>query len=258
MRIGVCVSARQLVPEVTGLDFLEGTVPEVLCPLEPESAFADRLATVKSMPLPMEAANRLFPRQLKTTGPDVDRQALDRYIATACRRAERIGIKVIVFGAGGSRNVPEGFDHREALGQLADHLGRWGLMAQRAGLVIVLEPLHRNETNIINSVSEAAELARQVDQANIRILADTYHMGKENEGVEGIIAAGTGLLHHVHCADPAGRAPLGFGPADHRPYFRALKDICYDARVSIEAVWQDFPAQLPAAVAALRRQIDTA
>jgi sugar phosphate isomerase/epimerase len=258
MRIGVCVSLNHISRPVAGLDFLEGSVAEVLCPLESQDVFAERLAAARALPLPMEAVNRLFPANLKTTGPEVDRQALDEYIATACRRAEQIGIKVVVFGAGASRKVPEGFERRAAWNQLADHLKRWGPMAQRAGLVIAIEPLHRNESNIINSVSEAAELARQVDQDGIRILADTYHMGKENEGLDGILAAGAGLIRHVHCADPAGRVPLGFGPADHRPYFRALKDIGYDARVCIEAVWQDLPAQVTPAAAALRRQIDSA
>ena len=258
MRIGVCISIQQQVAAVPGLDFLEGLVPDVLCPLETEAEFSRRLVAVRAMPLPMAAVNRLFPAEIKTTGPNVDVGAVDAYIATVFRRAQRVGAKVVVFGAGPSRAVPEGFDRSAAWNQLADGLRRWGPLAKNAGIVIVIEPLSRKETNIINSVAEAAELARCVNHPNIRILADTFHMGRDNEGVEGILAAGADLLCHVHCADPHERVPLGLGPADHRPYFRALKDIGYAGGVCIEAIWRDFPAQLPAAVAALRRQIETA
>jgi len=258
MRIGVCVTIDQPVASVEGLDFLEGLVSDVLCPLEPREVFARREAAVKSLAYPMEAVNRLFPPEMKTTGPEIDRRALDEYMAVLCRRAARIGVKVVVFGAGGSRRVPEGFDRAKAWNQLAGHLKRWGPMARDADLVIAIEPLNRKESNIINSVAEAAELARAVDHPNIRILADTFHMGRENEGIEGIASAGADLLCHVHCADPVERAPLGLGPSDHRPYFRAIKRIGYTGRVCIEAIWRDLPAQLPAAVAGLRDQIETA
>ena len=258
MRIGVCVTLDQPVAPVEGLDFLEGLVPDVLCPLEPREVFARRESLVKALAYPMEAVNRLFPPQIKTTGPQIDQRALDEYMGVVCQRAARIGAKVVVFGAGPSRRVPEGFERQRAFQQLVDHLKRWAPMARDAEIVIAIEPLNRHESNIINSVAEAAQLARSVDHPNIRILADTFHMGREGEGTEGITSAGAGLLCHVHCADPVERAPLGLGPSDHRPYFAALKRIDYTGRVCIEAVWRDFPAQLAAAVAGLRDQIETA
>jgi sugar phosphate isomerase/epimerase len=133
-----------------------------------------------------------------------------------------------------------------------------GPLAQRDRFVFVVEPLNRAETNIINSVDEGAEIVRAVAHPNVRLLADTFHMAREGEGPDAIRRAGD-LLAHVHCAEKAERRPLGLGVGeDHRPYFKALKDIGYAGRVSIEAGWKDFPAELPAAVAELRKQIETA
>jgi len=106
-------------------------------------------------------------------------------------------------------------------------------------------------------VDEAAEMVRQIGHPKIRLLADTYHMTTDGDPPEAIRRA-CELLFHVHCAERDGRGPLGTLGEDQRPYFRALKEVGYDRRVSIEARWSDLDKQLPAAVAELRRQIDTA
>ena len=257
MRIGVCGAPESVKASIPDLAFIEPAVAALLCPRESEAEFAKRLAAAKACPLPIEAVNCLFPGDLKTTGPQTDFSAAEAYIQIVCRRAAQAGIKRIVFGSGGSRKVPEGFDKAKAADQFVEHMKRWGPHAARCKLMIVLEPLHKAETNIVNSVSEGAELVRRVDHPAIRLLADTFHMVREGEGPQAIRDAGK-LIQHVHCAENVGRLPVGFGGEDQRPYFRALKDIGYDDRISIEANWKDFAAELPRAVAELKRQVETA
>ena len=257
MRIGVCASPERITAPPAGLSFLEGTVADLLCPRRDEQAFERRLAAAEACPLPVEAANCLLPADLKTTGPEVDTQAVDAHIAIVCRRAKRMGLKILVYGSGDSRRVPEGFDHGEATAQIIGHLKRWGPMAAEAGLSFVLEPLHKAECNIVTTVSEGAAIVRAVGHPNVRLLADTYHMACDQEEPAGIIEAGA-LLAHAHCAEARGRVPVGLGGEDHRPYFRALKAIGYDGRIAIEAKWEDFEAQLPRAVEALSKQIQEA
>lgn len=257
MRIGVCTSPEGLPAAAEGLAFLEPTVAGLLCPKQGEAAFAHRLAAANRAAAPVEAVNCLIPGEMKTTGPAVDAAALDAYIEVVCRRAARAGVKRIVFGSGGSRKVPDGFDREEAFEQLAGHLKRWGPIAARHDAVLVVEPLNLSETNIVNTVDEGAELARRAGHPNVLLLADTYHMARDGDPPEAIRRAGE-LIAHVHCAEGAGRVPVGFGGEDHRPYFRALKDIGYDQRIAIEAQWQDLPAELPRAVELLREQIETA
>jgi len=257
MRIGICTTPEQITAAVAHLDFLEGTVGDLLCPREPEASFAARLAAAKACPLPVVAANCLLPGDLKTTGPDVDASAVDAYIAVVCARAQRMGIVRLVFGSGGSRRVPDGFDHAAATGQLVEHLKRWGPIAARHEVIFVLEPLNVAECNIVNTVGEGARIVARADHPNIRLLADTYHMARDGDPPQAIRDAGP-LIAHAHCAEAKGRVAVGLGGADHRPYFRAFREAGYDDRIAIEAGWDDLPAQLPAAVAALRTQIDTA
>jgi sugar phosphate isomerase/epimerase len=259
MKIGLAEGLEKVrgVP-LGGVDYLEPPVGDLVCPQKDEAAFGERLQAAQALGLPTMAMNVFIPAHLSTTGPAVNAQAVDTFVATACRRARIAGVKFIVFGSAGSRKVPAGFDPSEAFEQLVGHLKRWAPMARGQGVTIAVEALQKRECNIINTLTEAADLVHRVNHPGVRLLADTYHMACDGEGPEGIRSFGD-LLVHVHCADPAGRVPLGFGPADHRPYFRALKDIGYLGGVSIEAYrWEDFPAQLPKAVAALREQIDSA
>ncbi len=257
MRIGVCTAPESVPQAVDGLTFIEPTVTDLLCPRQDDSAFARRLAAAGAAPAPVRAVNCLLPGEMKTTGPQVDCRALDEYLHVVCRRARQAGTRRIVFGSGASRRVPEGFDRARAAEQIVDHLRRWGEIAAASDVVIVVEPLNKAETNIINTVDEGAELVRRADHPHCRLLADTYHMATDGEPPEAIRRAG-GLIVHVHCAEAGGRVPVGFGGEDHRPYFRALKDAGYDGRVAIEARWQDFARELPRAVALLREQIDSA
>ena len=257
MRIGVCRDPGGVSGPVPGLDFLDAGVASVLCPRADEEAFAAAAEQTRKSPVPVEALHGFLPGDLKTTGPAVDVRAVDEYVTTACRRAGELGVRIIVFGSGGSRSVPEGFDSDAGREQLVGHLTRWGPIAAAHDVTIVLEPLNSKENNIVNSVGEGAGMVRRVKHPNIRLLCDTYHMAVDGEGPEAILAAGE-LLAHVHCAERDGRGPLGAVGEDQRPYFRALRQVGYDGTVALECNWKDFDAQLPAAVAELRRQIDTA
>lgn len=254
--IGVCAKPETIAAVPEGLDYLECTVGDLLVPDQDDDAFGLRLRAAEETGLEVRAVNCLFPGRIKTTGPEVDTAAVDTWLATVCRRAARAGVTYIVYGSGGSRAVPDGFSFEKARDQLVDHLLRFGPVAAEAGVTIVLEPLNQGECNIVTTVREGADIVREVNHPHIRLLADTYHMAVDREDPQAIRDAHQ-LIEHAHCAEAAGRKPVGTAE-DHRPYFRALKDISYRRGISIEAKWDDFSAQLPDAVADLRRQIEEA
>ena len=257
MRYGVCTSLKNLPHGVTGLDYIESTIADTLCPQESEEVFESRLEAARSSPAPVEGLYILFPGEFKTTGAAVDNERLDRYMATVLSRAGRLGAKIIGFGAGRSRQCPEGFDPLTAIEQIVGHLQRWGPVAANVGIVIALEPLHRPETNIVTTLAEGADVVRRVNLPSIRLLADTYHMAREGETPEAIRQAAD-VIGHVHCAETNGRGAPGTTGEDMRPFFRVLKEIGYSRRISIEAGWKDFSAELPGAIDELRRQVESA
>lgn len=256
MQIGICASPEEL-RDFASLDYVEANVQSFLVPQQDEAAFAARREAAKACPAPISAANCFLPGGMKSTGPAVDDAALDVYAQTAFRRAAQVGINIIVFGSGGSRQVPAGWDHARATDQLVRFLGRVGPWAADQGVTLVLEPLNRDETNIVNTLDEGLAIVQAVNAPGVRLLADLYHMLREEETPEALRRAGR-WLSHTHLAEKANRTPPGIAGDDFRPFLAVLKEIGFDDRMSLECRWENLPAQLAPAAGELRRQMGQA
>ena len=233
MQLGVCTGVdNAALLKNMGWDFIEGNVQGLLKGTEVEWTCPVNLATSA---LPMVAANCLVPGNLKITGPEVNPLALQFYMTNVLARAAKAGLDTLVFGSGGARNVPEGFDRTQARAQIIAFLQMAAPLAQSQKVTIVIEHLNRKECNIINSVGEGLEYARAVNHPNIKVLADTYHFWLEDESLENLRAAAP-LLAHIHMADKEGRVAPGIsGKSDYRPFFTVLKAGGYNGRLSVEA-----------------------
>ncbi|HVW22061.1 MAG TPA: TIM barrel protein, partial [Opitutaceae bacterium] len=153
MLLGVCSDpfAIRSFPRPLPFDFIEGHVQNFLLPEAPEAEFAPHDAALAGAGVPMPAANCLFPADLKVVGPAVDLVRFDRYVESAFRRAQRCGLRLVVFGSAGARMVPEGFPKTRAFEQYVEALKRMAPVAQRHGITLVVEPLNRGECNLINT-----------------------------------------------------------------------------------------------------------
>ncbi len=251
--IGACTTPdKAAAVQAAGGQHVEPSVTGFLIPDKPEDAWAKNLAAAKASPIPLVACNGFLPGNLRSTGPEIHHDAILRWADTAFARAAQVGIDRIVFGSSGSRKLPEGFSRDEAKGQFVALLRRLGPAAQRHGVIVVIEPLRREEDNFINTVVEGAWFVEQVNHPNIRLLADIYHMLCNGESPDDIRKVGP-LLHHTHIAEKEGRAAPGVHGDDFRPFFRALRDAGYAHRISVEGKWEF--ADLPKAFETIRRQV---
>jgi sugar phosphate isomerase/epimerase len=257
MRFGICAPYREVAALGTyPFDYLEENVQRFLIPERPQEEFEEFWQEARQLPVPIEAANSLLPADLTvvaTPTRPVDTKRLERYIKTALQRAEQVGIRVIVFGSGGARACPPGYNRADAEQQIGAHLSQWGDWAQDHGVQIVLEPLRYEETNTLNTVAEAGALVASIGKPGARLLADIYHMACNNESPEDILLWAS-LLAHVHVAEKRDRAAPGRYGEDFRPYFSALHQADYDRRISIECNWQNFAAEVGPAIETLREQ----
>jgi len=257
MHLGLCTSASANAPIVAGsaLDYVEENVQSFLAPRDADAAaWQGRLQAARACGKPIRAANCFLPGDLPCVGPKVDRAAIRAWASTAFVRAKQAGIVTIVFGSGGSRRIPEGFDRAEARRQFVDLLRELGPLAAAQGVTLVVEPLNSGECNFITSVDEGAAIVRDAGTPGVRLLADIYHMLKDGEGPDAITRAGD-LLKHVHIAEKEKRTAPGVAGDDFAPYLRTLAGIGYDGNLSIESGWQDLASQLPKALVELKRQL---
>jgi len=239
--------------KAAGYSYVEEGVKRFLIPLEPDEKFADKLKAAEKSPLKIYSYNSFVPGSLKSTGPETNHDEILKYAETAFVRAHGLGSKIIVFGSGGSRRLPEGFPYEKGTEQFTALLKKMGPIAAKYDITVVIEPLNKKEVNFINSVKEGTDIARAVNHPNIAVLADIYHMAMENEGPDSIRYAGK-LLKHCHIAEHKGRKMPGTNNYDFTPYFKALKDIKYQGRMSLEGRWDNFDQQLAPVIAYLNDQ----
>ena len=234
MRFGICTQLENSATvKAAGWEFVEESVQGLF---QGQVASWAGLTRTLTAALPIPAANMLVPGQLKITGPEADLGKLKEYMTRVLERAAQTSTKMLVFGSGGARNVPDGFDRKKAKQQIIDFANMFAPIAQKNGITVVAEPLNKKECNIINSVAEAMEYVTAVNHPNFRCLVDSYHPWLEDEPVANV-AENMSAIKHVHLADKDGRVAPGLsGTADYRPLFKALKQGKYEGLISVEAL----------------------
>jgi sugar phosphate isomerase/epimerase len=253
--IGISTTiANSSILAAAGYSFVEENVRTFLVPDQPESVFEQKLVLLKESKLLVDACNIFLPGNLKCVGPLPLHEEILKYAETAFRRARIAGVKIIVFGSGGARGIPEGFSREEARQQFLTLCRQLAPVAMKHDITITLEPLNKRECNFINSLAEGAEIVQEVNHPNFRLLADIYHMIMENESPASIKKYGH-LLSHTHIAEKNGRSAPGVNNEDFSPYFRALKEVNYEGRMAIECTWQNIEVQASKSFSAMRSQI---
>lgn len=252
--IGVCSSIEKidLLLEAKST-FLEVNIQNFFNPKESDAEFASKLEQVKQYSLPVYAGNCFFPGKMELIGDRVDLPAILSYVEIAMKRAEMTGTKIFVLGSGSARNIPKGFDRNKATKQFVGLCKQIAKIGEKYGIILVLEPLRKEETNFINTVKEGLKIVKEVDHPNFRILADFYHMACEKEGPEAIIDAAD-ELRHCHIAEMELRSAPGIKGDDFTTYFRALKQIGYEGAIALECNWNDFSKEVKCGVAETERQ----
>ena len=207
----------------------------IVATLKPHDSDFDQSSLPEISPGTITTANMMLPGDIAVVGPAVDEAKILAYAAVMFTRAQRLGVRTIVFGAGRSRRIPEGFSPEEARRQIVHFLRMIAPIALAHRITIAIEHLNKRETNIITSFAEAASYLPEVDQPNVRLLFDTYHAWVENEPLTHLRQF-VSKLAHVHLADRDGRfAPGETGRSDYRPVFRILREANYTGDLSIEA-----------------------
>ena len=253
---GVCTSysrAEQL--KAIGYDFIESGVSGTFKPTMSDADYEAELAKLKQSALPFRSCNGFIPGTFRLTGPETTHDTALEYAVTACRRADLLGVPYIVFGSGTARKLPDGFDPVKGKEQFIDFCRKLGDRIQNLKVTIVLEPLNKGETNLLNSVTEGIEYVDTIARPRIQLLADFYHMMKENEGPDAIRKA-SARIRHCHIAELEGRKAPGTKGEDLSGYFKALRDIGYTGGVSCECGWpkENIEEAWKKALATMRQQ----
>lgn len=214
---------------------------------------------LKENNLPCLVANGFIPGDMKVVGDNIDYVALSEYLDKGLERAKLLGVKKVVFGSGKSRSFPDGYSSEKAKEQLVYFLKEYAApKAEKAGCVIVMEPLRFCESSMIYTVADGIEIARLSGKNNVAGLADLYHVYGNNDSVEGI-GEFKGELLHSHIAEPEKRVYPSTKDseeiiAQYKKFFDALKAAGCET-CSVEAHTDNFEADIADALAILKALI---
>lgn len=240
--IGMCINPDKVAELAPGYDYLELTVSGTLNPLEDDVTMAPSVLPLRNLQPPVQAFNVFVASSVRVTGPEVDLDRVRTYVDRAVRRAQSVGGKVIVFGSGGARNIPEGFDREKAWAQLVQFCNICADYLQGTGVTLAIEPLNHNESNVVNTYLEGVRLAKDTNRPNeVKVLADIYHFMVDSEPLDNILQAPEWLAH-VHLADSGRRNP-GSGSYPLQRWFDILREVDYQGMASVECRWGDDFAQ---------------
>ena len=252
VKVGYCGPLKDIdAVKAAGFDYMEVRTSEVAALSDAD--YENVAAKFKQVGLPVLAANLFIPATIKVTGPNIDKDRQMEYVRLALDRVSRLGVRLVVFGSGGARQVPEGFSKQEAFQQLVDFGKRIAPEARSRNITIAIEPLRKQESNIINTAAEGLQWVNAVNDPNIQLMIDYYHFQVEKEDLADIFKV-KDHLRHLHMANPNGRVvPLKWEEYDYAPFFADLREIHYDRMISVEASTKDLRTEGPQAIALLRR-----
>ncbi len=250
MKIGFCVGMDRI-DEIAeaGYDYIELSVTGAAGWTEEE--FQKNLARLRAASIPAPAFNVLFPGDIALLSPDTKDETITDYLHRALARVHALGGKTVVFGSGKSRTRPEEVSYDAAFRRLVEVTCLIGDAAVKHDITIVIEPLNRGETNMINSVAEGACLRAAANHPNVQLLADYYHIAVEHHDPGDLKRLGG--IAHCHIATEIGRkAPTEAEPG-FSALFAAMKQTGYQGLVSVEGGCDNLAKDGPATVALLKR-----
>jgi sugar phosphate isomerase/epimerase len=200
--------------------------------------FLKNLVIFKNLKTPVYAFNIFMPGELKLVGPKIDEPAILDYVEKVMSRLSQTDTKMIVWGSGGSRRLPDGFDREIATEQFIYIAKKIAKIAKKHGITLSLESLNTTECNFITTVKDALYVVKKVNHPNLRLNVDIYHMMKDNEAPD-IIAKTKKYINHVEIAEKDNRTAPGVVGTDFKPYLQELAKIGYHNKIVIEGRWKN-------------------
>jgi sugar phosphate isomerase/epimerase len=121
--------------------------------------------------------------------------------------------------------------------RLAQSLHQLAEYASSVNVRMLIEPLNRYETNLINSVDDGLNIISMSETSNLKLLCDVFHMNIEEVSIADSLAKAGAHLGHVHFAD-SNRKAVGFGHVEYTSIISALCKLNYAGYLSAEVLSQ--------------------
>ncbi|MDA2928604.1 sugar phosphate isomerase/epimerase [Acidobacteria bacterium AH-259-O06] len=157
------------------------------------------------------------------------------YLKKCVKATAEMGAKIfsgVTYSAIGRRidGMPdEGYWEKSARG-----LKQVARFAQELGVTVGIEPINRYETFLINTCDQGLKLKDMIDEPNIAIHLDAYHMNIEEDDFYEPTKRAAPHLCHFHLSESHRGIP-GTGTVDWGAIYQALSEAKYTGVVGLES-----------------------
>ncbi len=231
-------------PFVLGPDLREGVATAAACGFDAFELFPPRLDLLDSKEIQglcdefeieistIGTGGGAVSQGLTLTDPDKDiRHKGQEYVRSIIEIAGDLGACAII-GSMQGRAGDRGKD--EVMAILADSLAELGDYATKWEKPLLYEPLNRYETDLANTLDDAAAALVQAGSKNTLLLADLFHMNIEEPCIATSLRNQANMIGHVHFVD-SNRWSMGAGHLNVGPILEVLKESGYDQYLAVEA-----------------------
>jgi sugar phosphate isomerase/epimerase len=128
--------------------------------------------------------------------------------------------------------------------------------AEDRGVTILVEALPPGQSDVVQSLDEAASIVREVGSPAVQTMFDSHNAVDEVESHAVLVERHYDVIRHVHVNEMDGKH-CGRGDYDFKPVLQVLKDRGYNGWVSLEAFDFSFGAEtiVTESIQYLRREI---
>ena len=140
---------------------------------------------------------------------------------------------VMVLGSPKQRGTTPGTSREQATARLREGLAELATHAMDREVTILLEALPVGQCDVVQTLSEAAEMVSEINSPAIQTMFDTHNAAREKDPHDVLIERYAGVIKHVHVNEMDGRHP-GTGRYDFTAVLSALERIGYQGWISLE------------------------
>jgi len=120
---------------------------------------------------------------------------------------------VMVFGSPKQRSTVGGMSPQEAVAVFTAELAKVAPHAQEKGVRILVEALPSDQSDVINTLQQAASIVEQINNPAVQTMFDTHNAADETEPHMDLVSRYFRHIAHVHVNEMDGREP-GTGDYD--------------------------------------------
>lgn len=226
--------------KTSGFDFIELDLREIM--EYDDSEFLRICNGFNSLALSAYSCSWILPLDVDLTVPSLDTSFWLDYLCRGAKRCRQLNVQVWPFGCGRGRSIKRNSTSSEweQKKRVNDFIAATSEICAENNIVLALEPLGPANSNYIQTLHQAAELVRQINQPNLRIMCDLRHMHAVGDPINRI-SKFNDIIAHCHIDRPIGDKRLFPSPSDgynYNPYLYEIRRLdC--GHISFEAINAD-------------------